>query len=382
MNLISINTKQKTFVILFFCSLLIGIKLGTLIPLLSLILESKGYSNLEIGINTIAQPLATVLFVRITPKIIHRFGLTKSLVVSQLIAIVLYFSFLFVEGLTAWFIIRFIIGFAGALAWNAFDTWMLTLADDTNRGKVVATYNMVFAIGFAIGPAVIGLTGLEGSLPFITIALISFIVIIPMLTLRVEAPELSEHRPIPVLLAVIAAPTIFGAAILMGLEDVMFVSFFPIYLIKSGFGYDTALNYVTISLAGGVLAQPLIGYLLDKYNKRNILNSLVVIVFISPIILHYSLDNFIITVISLVAWGASGAGLFATGLTMLGERYETSQVASATAVFVMVFEVGSVSGPLIGGKVMDIQGPSGFILTISVLTFLFLMVSLYRTIRK
>ena len=50
--------------------------------------------------------------------------------------------------------------------------------------------------------------------------------------------------------------------------------------------------------------------------------------------------------------------------------------------FVMVFEVGSVAGPLLGGKVMDIQGPSGFILTISVLTFLFLMVSLYRTIRR
>ena len=49
---------------------------------------------------------------------------------------------------------------------------------------------------------------------------------------------------------------------------------------------------------------------------------------------------------------------------MLGERYDTSQVASATAVFVMVFEVGSVSGPLIGGKMMDVQGPSGFILTI------------------
>ena len=259
---------------------------------------------------------------------------------------------------------------------------MLTLADDSNRGKVVTTYNMVFAIGFAIGPAVIGLTGLEGSIPFITIALISFIVIIPILTVKVEAPDLSDHKPISVLLAVIAAPTIFGAAILMGLEDVMFVSFFPIYLIKSGFGYETALNYVTISLAGGVLAQPLIGYLLDKYNKRNILNTLVVIVFISPIILHFSLDNFVLVIICLVAWGASGAGLFATGLTMLGERYKTSQVASATAVFVMVFEVGSVTGPLLGGKVMDIQGPSGFILTISVLTFLFLMVSLYRTIRR
>ena len=140
----------------------------------------------------------------------------------------------------------------GSVIGSAFDTWMLTLADDSNRGKVVTTYNMVFAIGFAIGPAVIGLTGLEGSIPFITIALISFIVIIPILTVKVEAPDLSDHKPISVLLAVIAAPTIFGAAILMGLEDVMFVSFFPIYLIKSGFGYETALNYVTISLAGGV----------------------------------------------------------------------------------------------------------------------------------
>jgi len=67
---------------------------------------------------------------------------------------------------------------------------------------------------------------------------------------------------------------------------------------------------------------------------------------------------------------------------MLGERYKTSQVASATAIFVMVFEIGSVAGPLIGGKVMDIQGPSGFIVTISVITFLFLMISLYRTIRR
>jgi len=382
MNFISISAKQKTFIILFFCSLLIGIKLGTLIPLLSLILESKGYSNLEIGINTVAQPLATVLFVRITPRIIHHFGLTKALVVSQMIAIVLYFSFLFVEGLTAWFIIRFIIGFAGALAWNAFDTWILTLADDSNRGKVVATYNMVFAIGFAIGPTVIALTGIDGSIPFITIALISFVVILPILILKVEAPKLSKHTPIPVFLAIIAAPTIFGAAILMGLEDVMFVSFFPIYLIKSGFNYEVALNYVTISLAGGVLVQPLIGYLLDKFNKRNILNVLVLIIFISPIILHFALNNFIITTICLIAWGASGAGLFATGLTMLGERYKTSQVASATAIFVMVFEIGSVAGPLIGGKVMDIQGPFGFIVTISVITFLFLMISLYRTIRR
>ena len=382
MGLISINTRQKTFLILFFCSLIIGIKLGTLIPLLSLILESKGYSNIEIGINTIAQPLATLLFVRVTPRIIHRYGLTKALVLSQLMAIVLYFSFLFVDGLTAWFILRFIIGFAGALAWNAFDTWVLTLADDSNRGKIVTTYNVVFALGFAIGPIILSFTGIEGSFPFLMIALISFIVILPVLIIKVEAPELPKHKPLPVFLTILAAPTIFGAAILIGLEDVMFISFLPIYLIKSNLSQELALNYVTISLVGGVLTQPLIGYVIDKYNKRTILNVLVFLTFIAPIILHFVLNNFLLSTIFLVIWGGAASGIFATGLTMVGERFKMSEVASATAIFVMVFESGSVIGPIIGGNAMDLIGPSGFIVTISVLTFLFLIIALYHTIRR
>ena len=382
MGLISINTRQKTFLILFFCSLIIGIKLGTLIPLLSLILESKGYSNIEIGINTIAQPLATLLFVRVTPRIIHRYGLTKALVLSQLMAIVLYFSFLFVDGLTAWFILRFIIGFAGALAWNAFDTWVLTLANDSNRGKIVTTYNVVFALGFAIGPIILSFTGIEGSFPFLMIALISFIVILPVLIIKVEAPKLPKHKPLPVFLTILAAPTIFGAAILIGLEDVMFISFLPIYLIKSNLSQELALNYVTISLVGGVLTQPIIGYVIDKYNKRTILNVLVFLTFIAPIILHFVLNNFLLSTIFLVIWGGAASGIFATGLTMVGERFKMSEVASATAIFVMVFESGSVIGPIIGGNAMDLIGPSGFIITISVLTFLFLIIALYHTIRR
>ena len=150
-----LGSNYKTYIVLFLCALIIGIKLGTLIPLLSLILESRGYSNTQIGLNVVAQPLAVILFVRITPIIIHTIGLSRSIVIAQIVTIILYFTFPVFESLTAWFIIRFLIGFAGALAWNAFDTWMLSMANDTNRGKIVTIYNTVFIIGFAIGPLVI-----------------------------------------------------------------------------------------------------------------------------------------------------------------------------------------------------------------------------------
>ena len=377
-----LGNQYKTYLVLFLCALIIGIKLGTLIPLLSLILESQGYSNTEIGLNVVAQPLAVILFVRVTPIIIHKIGLARSIVIAQIFTILLYFTFPIFESLTAWFIIRFLIGFAGALAWNAFDTWMLSMADDSNRGKIVTIYNTVFVIGFAIGPMVISLTGIEGWLPFVVIAALSFLAIIPLITIKIDDPKLPEKKSLPVFAAIIAAPTIFGAAILCGLDDVMFVSFFPIFMIKSNFSQDLALQYVTITLVGGVICQPIVGVLLDRVNKRLLMNIAVLVTFICPIIFALFINNFYIMAVSCFMWGGAASGIFAISLTMLGERYSASQVAGATAILVMVFEVGSLTGPLIGGRVMDIVGPMGFIYTITSFTFIFLVISIYRTFRR
>ena len=342
-----LGNQYKTYLVLFLCALIIGIKLGTLIPLLSLILESRGYSNTQIGLNVVAQPLAVILFVRITPLIIHKIGLARSIVIAQIFTILLYFTFPIFESLTAWFFIRFLIGFAGALAWNAFDTWMLSMADDSNRGKIVTIYNTVFVIGFAIGPMVISLTGIEGWLPFIVISSLSFLAVIPLITINVEDPVLPEKKSLPVFAAIIAAPTIFGAALLCGLDDVMFVSFFPIFMIKNNFSQDLALQYVTITLVGGVMWQPIIGVLLDKLNKRLLMNVAVLITFICPIIFAFFLENYYVMAVSCFMWGGAASGIFAISLTMLGERYNASQVAGATAILVMVFECGSLIGPLI-----------------------------------
>ena len=256
------------------------------------------------------------------------------------------------------------------------------MADDSNRGKIVTIYNTVFVIGFAIGPMVISLTGIEGWFPFVVIAALSFLAIIPLITIKIDDPKLPEKKSLPVFAAIIAAPTIFGAAILCGLDDVMFVSFFPIFMIKSNFSQDLALQYVTITLVGGVICQPIVGVLLDKVNKRLLMNIAVLITFICPIIFALFINNFYIMAISCFMWGGAASGIFAISLTMLGERYSASQVAGATAILVMVFEVGSLTGPLIGGRVMDIVGPMGFIYTITSFTFIFLVISIYRTFRR
>jgi predicted MFS family arabinose efflux permease len=160
----------------------------------------------------------------------------------------------------------------------------------------------------------------------------------------------------------------------------MFVSFFPIFMVKSSFSQDIALQFVSITLVGGVVCQPIVGVLLDRLNKRLMMNTAVSITFICPIIFAFFLDNFYIMALSCFMWGGAATGMFAISLVMLGERYSASQVAGATAILVMVFECGSLIGPLVGGRVMDAFGPMGFIYTITSFTFIFLMISIYRTI--
>ena len=375
-----LGNQYKTYIILLLCALIIGIKLGTLVPLLALILESRGFNNTIINWNFISQPLAVLLFVRITPIIIHKIGLAKSIIIAQIVTIILYFTFPIFESLTAWFLIRFTIGFAGALAWNAFDTWMLSMTNDDNRGKIISLYNAFFMIGFALGPMILSFTGTEGWFPFIVISSLSFIAILPLILLDISDPELPEKKPLPVIATIFAAPTIFGAAVICGLDDAMFAMNIPLFMMENGFTKKMGLQFITIATVGGIVTQPLIGILLDKLEKRLLMNTAVLIVFVSPILFALNLDSFLIMIISCLIWGGAVSSLFAISLTMLGERYNASQVAGATAILVMIFESGSALGPFIAGPAMDIFGSFGLIYTICTITFLFLIISIYRTI--
>ena len=375
-----LGNQYKTYIVLLLCALIIGIKLGTLVPLLALILESRGFNNTIINWNFISQPLAVLLFVRITPIIIHKIGLAKSIIIAQIVTIILYFTFPIFESLTAWFLIRFTIGFAGALAWNAFDTWMLSMTNDDNRGKIISLYNAFFMIGFALGPMILSFTGTEGWFPFIVISSLSFIAILPLILLDISDPELPEKKPLPVIATIFAAPTIFGAAVICGLDDAMFAMNIPLFMMENGFTKKMGLQFITIATVGGIVTQPLIGILLDKLEKRLLMNTAVLIVFVSPILFALNLDSFLIMIISCLIWGGAVSSLFAISLTMLGERYNASQVAGATAILVMIFESGSALGPFIAGPAMDIFGSFGLIYTICSITFLFLIISIYRTI--
>jgi MFS family permease len=84
----------------------------------------------------------------------------------------------------------------------------------------------------------------------------------------------------------------------------------------------------------------------------------------------------------LFVWGGTSFGLYTLSLAILGERSSLAELAAANTAFVMVYEVGSVSGPILAGAAMEVAGRDGLIaLTVAACALFFLAERLWRVER-
>ena len=126
--------------------------------------------------------------------------------------------------------------------------------------------------------------------------------------------------------------------------------------------------YIFIGGIFGVLCQPFVGALSDNFNKR-----LIVLLLLAHvtwlILLKISNSNEMIIIIALMISGFASTSLYTVTLAYLGERISVSNIAFATSLFIIIYEMGEYLGPIIVGFNMNIFGNTGF--TNTLLSFIF-----------
>jgi hypothetical protein len=70
--------------------------------------------------------------------------------------------------------------------------------------------------------------------------------------------------------------------------------------------------------------------------------------------------------------------MYTLGLALLGERFRPGQLAAANAAFVMMYEVGSITGPVASGAALDRWPTYGLPVSVGIVAALFIAVALAR----
>ena len=339
----------------------VGIAYGALTPLLSLRLEALGTSSLVIGLQGAMFPLATLAIGGFLPALVARASLLAILTASLAVAAVCALGFPLFPSLSAWFALRFAMGAAGTTHWITSEIWMNALATARDRSRLMGVYATLLAAGIALGPLVVRVTGTQGVAPFAAVAAGIAVAALPLAWARSRVPELPKRQRLGVRRLAEREPGVLVAALLAGTLDAALFVFLPLYGLRAGLPQPQAVTLLAWFMAGNVLFQIPLGWWADHGDRRRILHGCVACSLVGALLLPVlapdgAFASAPLLSATLFLWGGTSFGLYALALAELGERTRLAELAAANTAFVMVYEIGSLAGPVLAGAAMGAFG--------------------------
>jgi MFS family permease len=360
----------------------VGVSFGALVPLMSLILERRGIDSTVIGLNSSMFPLAVILVTPFLPRLAARIGTFTSLLLGLAVSIAAILLLPILPQLWAWFALRFLMGAGIALHWLVSETWMNLVVTERNRSSVLGAYAAVLAGGFVVGPVLLQFTGTEGWLPIVMAVVAIAGSALPLLLGVGLAPSVPAHHGASVMRMLRSALVVMAAAYAGGLTDSGVFVLLPIYGLRTGFDVPSSILLLTVFTAGNLLLQIPIGWLADRVPRRHVLLGCAVVGVVGAALLPFVLKQPMLLWPLLFIWGGTVFAFYPVALSLLGQNVPVNQFASANASFIVFYELGSISGPVVGGVAMDLMGPQGLPLAVGAVALAFIAMVFWERAAK
>ncbi len=357
---------------------IVGIGLSLSITLLAVRLAEAGYSAGAIGLNSAAGGLATLATAPFVPALARRLGIRPLLILSLLAGASSLAAFAASDGYWAWFAIRIVFGAALTMLFAVSEFWISSAAPAQSRGMIMGLYTTAFAIGVAAGPSILALTGTKGGAPFLLAAALFALAVLPIGLLGGRAPVLERPARMSVLAFTAAMPAATLAALVYGAVETAAMGLLPVYALRSGMGAATGAALVTIFALGNGVFQTPIGIASDRFDRRRLLPLIAGFGAIGALLLPFAREvGFAAFSTLLFVWGGVVGSLYAVGLGELGSRYQSAELASANAAYIMLYSAGMLAGPPLMGLGLDLA-PAGFFIALAIMLAAYLGVACWR----
>ncbi|WP_277588248.1 MFS transporter [Pseudomonas chlororaphis] len=347
---------------------IVGLSIGSTVPVIALRLYQAGASNTQIGIMS-ALPAAGMM---LSAFLVN--GLCRKLSRRQIY--LLFFSLCALSigalelpeiSLTGLGLARIVMGFGAGLIIILGETWVNEMAADAVRGRVIAVYTTCFTVFQMIGPSLVALLGPEGPAVIATVStgyLLAIAVI--WLTLPRQRPVAghTENQSFSVLGFIRVAPALCVGILFFAFFDTVILSLFPVYAATHGYAIKLAALMVSIILLGDAAFQFPLGWLSDKAGRAAIYLGCGVVSLVIGLGLPLLMNYPALLWPSLVILGAAAGGVYTLAIILIGQEFSGPDLVTANASAGLLWGIGSLLGPLLSGATMS-GGAHGLPLTLS-----------------
>lgn len=366
---LSAAARRRSLAAVMMASMTVGMTLSMTAPLIAFALAAKGVSPSMIGLNAAMPAIATLAVGAWLPRVMGYLGAVRAMVAGSSITVIILLLFPLLDSITAWFLLRFLLGPMLTLFWVTSETWVNRVSEEARRGQAVSLYATLWGAGVALGPQILHLTGFAGTLPFLACAALMALALVPVLLAHhLAPPALSpEHATsVPAVWALVqtarSAPLVLGAAFVCGFAETCTFSLLPLYAASLNLDPEHTVMLMSVFAAGGLALQPPLGWLADRWHRVRLLALCATIGIVGVAVMPLLIGQSPLLWPVLFLWGGAVAGFYTLGLTLLGQHFPAAALARANVAFIMAYTLGMVIGPVSGGAAQDLWPPHGLML--------------------
>ncbi|MBM3518421.1 MAG: MFS transporter [Alphaproteobacteria bacterium] len=365
------------------CIAVFAFTLGLSLPLLALIMERDGWDPSLIGLNAAAYAVAMMLFSPLAPWLARVFGTIPLLLACTALTAAMLALLPAFPDRAAWFVVRFVLGFAIGTMFVVGEAWINEATSDATRGRVISIYLTVLSAGYALGPLVIPLTGIDGYAPFLVGCAVVASASLPLLWAARVAPSFRVGGGVPMWRFARLIPHLIAGVLLLGVIIGTAEALFPVYAVQVGVSQAGAALMISVIVLGNTVLQLPIGWLADRMDRERLLVVLGGGALAGAVALPFVMGPAGAVWPVLFFWGGAVMGIYTLAMTILGQRFAGADLVAGSAAFSIVYAGGNVLGPPLTGVVMEWLGPKGLPLTMAASCALFLVLTLaYRRQRR
>jgi MFS family permease len=357
--------------------LLVG--MGLLGTLLGVRAAIASFSNIETGLIMAGYVAGTLL----APRIIRNVGHIRCFSAFAALAAATSLCFGLIVEPWAWLALRIVSGACVVGVYMVVESWLNEQSSGPARGRVFAVYMMSTLIALGSGQFLL-LTGDSSALNLFALAAILIPVgVVPIAVTKVTEPRIEIAVPVRLIELMRISPLGVIGTLSAGIVNGAFWGMAPVFGQRLLFAEAQIALLMSATILGGATLQWPIGHLSDRLDRRSVLVITSFATAAAAVVAAYIVIEGRpgMAVISFV-YGGLMFSLYGISVAHANDQLAQEQVLGATQGLLLVYGLGAILGPLLGGIAMQAMDPAG-LPVVSVATAAVLgLFGLYRMTRR
>ncbi len=334
---------------------------GFLQALLPLRLQAAGVSTTEFGLVAAAYGFGFMGGCLATPWCVRRVGFIRAFITLAALLAIIALAFALATHISTWMALRAANGACMAGLFTIIEGWISARAQNSSRGRVLASYMVASKLALTVGPLLVGIAPVEGDRLFMALSALLLLALLPVAFTLADPPAPPRLVTLGLRDLTNQAPSAFVGCFLIGLINAPVVALAPLYGRGMGLSVEAAAALLIVLQGGNLLLQWPLGWLSDRLDRRVVIALIGAgTAVVSAVIAGMPTDAAPTLIYAAIAgWGGLALCAYAICVAHACDLVPPERVVPTISGLLLAWAAGAMIGPLPGAMLMDLLGPRG-----------------------